>query len=294
MALKLGIGTAQFGMDYGISNQAGQSTPEEIANILALAANRGVRLIDTAPTYGNSEVMLGAALPANRNFDVVTKTPVYSGREIGLAECTELQDTFARTLTRLGVPSVYGLLVHHAEDLLVASGARLFDEMTALKSQRQVSKIGASVYTADQIEQLCQRYPIDMIQVPVSIFDQRLIAGGQLGKLRRAGIEIHVRSVFLQGLVLMPPNAAPAFFDPIRPRLLEFHAAAKVCDTTPMQLALNFIQQLAGIDGIIIGVCSANELSQILDILDDEPSRDLDYTRFAINDERMINPTYWH
>jgi aryl-alcohol dehydrogenase-like predicted oxidoreductase len=293
MAAKLGLGTAQFGMDYGISNQAGQCPPEEARRILALAAVRGVQLIDTAPSYGNSEAVLGSNLPRSHDFDVVTKTPVFTGSEFGAAECVALRESMARTLSRLGLPFVYGFLVHHAEELLAARGEVLFNEMMALKEQGLARKIGVSVYTADQIERLCNRYPIDLIQVPVSIFDQRLVSGGYLRELQASGIEVHVRSVFLQGLVLMRPELAPAHFDAIRPLLRDFHAAAQACDTTPMGLALHYIRQVESIDGMVIGVCSASELGQILDILDDEPGLDFNFERFAINDDQMINPANW-
>lgn len=293
MTVKIGLGTAQFGLDYGISNKAGQCPPEEAARILAAAAARNVRLIDTAPGYGNSEAVLGANLPAGHDFEVVTKTPVFAGQEFGAAEKHELRASFSQTLSQLGLASVYGLLVHHADQLLHSGGEALFEEMKALKDQGLVRKVGVSVYTAAQIEQLCERYAIDLIQAPVNIFDQRLVAGGQLRELQRRGIEVHVRSVFLQGLVLMQPHLAPTYFDPIRSRLQEFHAAAHACDTTPMRLALHYVRQLAGIDSMVIGVCSANELSQILDILDDDFGQDFDYERFAINDEHMINPAYW-
>lgn len=280
-------------MDYGISNEAGQCPPEEAAKILATAAARNVSLIDTAPGYGNSEAVLGANLPAGHDFDVITKTPVFSGQKFGATEKSELRASFKRTLSQLGLPSVYGLLVHHANQLLHRGGEALFEEMTSLKNQGLVRKIGVSVYTSGQIEQLCERYAIDLIQAPVNIFDQRLVVGGHLRELQRRGIEVHVRSVFLQGLVLMQPDLAPAYFDPIRSLLQDFHAAAREREATPTQLALQYVHHQADIDGMIIGVCSTDELTEILDTLDDDTAPDFDYEQFSITDERMINPANW-
>jgi aryl-alcohol dehydrogenase-like predicted oxidoreductase len=293
MAAKVGLGTAQFGMDYGISNKAGQCSPEEAAKILALAAARNVDFIDTAPGYGNSETVLGSNFPAGHDFDVVTKTPVFFGQEFGATEKRKLRASVRRTLSQLGLPSVYGLLVHHADQLLQSGGEALFDEMTALRNQGLVQKIGVSVYTEEQIEQLCERYAIDLIQAPVNVFDQRLVVGGHLRELQRRGIEVHVRSVFLQGLVLMQPDLAPAYFDPIRPLLRNFHAVALERAVTPTKLALQYIQQQSDVDGMIIGVCSTDELTEILDILDAGTAQDFDYEQFSISDERMINPENW-
>ena len=292
MATSLGLGTAQFGLDYGVSNRVGKCPPSDVAGILNLAVEHSVRIIDTAATYGESGKVLGAALPSDHCFAVVTKTPAIAGRPFGRAETGMLEETFTRSLSRLGLGSVYGLLAHQSEDLLVRGGERLFETMVRLKERGLVDKIGVSIYTGAEIDAVLDRHPIDLIQVPVSVFDQRLIASGHLAKLRGAGIEIHIRSAFLQGLLLLAPERVPVYFKPIHPHLCDYHRTLRETGVSPVEAALGFVRNLSEADCVLVGVRSRAELSEILEV-DDVSGPDLDYGRFAILDEAMINPIRW-
>ena len=292
MPAALGLGTAQFGLDYGVSNRAGKCPPAEVARILELAAARGVRVIDTAATYGESEQVLGAALPPDHCFAVVTKTPAFAGRAFGRAETRMLEETFTRSLSCLDLGSVYGLLVHHTEDLLARGGECLFESMVRLKERGLVDKIGVSVYTGTEIDAVLDRHPIDLIQLPVSVFDQRLIASGHLAKLRAAGIEIHIRSAFLQGLLLLAPERVPQYFEPIRPHLCDYHRTLRETGVSAVEAALGFVRNLPEADCVLVGVCVRAELSEILKI-DGASGHALNYDRFAVSDEAMINPIRW-
>ena len=173
--MKLGIGSVQFGLDYGISNRSGATPPSDVQLILDRAGAAGVRIIDTAPLYGTAEEVLGKCLPHSHRFDIVTKTPSFTDIPES-ARVGHLKRVFERSLTRLGTNRVYGLLMHHADDLLKPGGEALYEAMTALKHAGKVARIGASIYEPEQVDRLLERFAIDLIQVPVNVLDQRLVA----------------------------------------------------------------------------------------------------------------------
>lgn len=290
--MKLGLGTVQFGLNYGISNRAGKTAPLEAREILGLAAQHGIRVLDTAAGYGESEEVLGLALSETRWFSVVTKTPAFRGKQITDASAGELKRSFHDSLRKLQQPKIYGLLAHSADDLLAPGGERLVEAMLELKGRGLVSKIGASVYGSAQVEALLERCPIDLIQLPLNVFDQRLLAGGQLRHLKDAGIEVHARSVFLQGLLLMPAAGLPAYFDPIREHLACFHAFARDSGMSPIQAALDFALGVAEVDHVILGV---NTRHQLLEILSQPPAgaKPEAWRKFALDQTAMLDPSQW-
>jgi len=219
--MKLGLGTAQFGLDYGIFNRRGQCSSAEAAAILRLAAEGGIDVLDTAGAYGTSERVLGQTMSPDHRFRMVSKTPVLSHADVDPRHAVEA--ALMTTLERLGRDSIYGLLVHHADDLLSAAGAGLWQAMQAIKRRRLVCKIGVSVYDAAQLDQVLDRFDVELVQLPVNLFDQRLVYGGYLARLKARGIEVHARSVFLQGLLLMDPASVPESLAPVKQPLACLH-----------------------------------------------------------------------
>lgn len=290
--MKLGLGTVQFGLDYGVSNSAGRTPEAEVGRILSLAADQGIRIIDTATGYGNSEEVLGRALPAQHAFAIVTKTPARRADETGDAHVARVRESFRHSLSKLGQERLYGVLVHRAEDLLSAQGERLMEALLELKQQGLVEKVGVSTYSAAQIDAIMMRHPVELVQLPVSVLDQRLIASGHLAKLRRAGIEVHARSAFLQGLLLMPPETLPAYFSPVRDHLVGYRAFLEGLELTPLQGALGFVLGLPELDHVILGVIAAAQLQEVLAAQTAEVDAHA-MARFALIDPAMLDPSRW-
>ncbi len=289
---KLGIGTVQFGLDYGISNRDGKIPFSEVQKILELASKAGISLLDTASQYGDSEQVLGSVLPKSHPFQIVTKTPGFKTNKIHSEHGTTLKKTFYKSLENLNMKSLFGLMIHHADDLLTPGGEYLFETMEDLKSSGMVSKIGVSVYSAAQIDLIIDRFPIDLIQVPVNLLDQRLIQSGHIRALKQAGVEIHARSVFLQGLLLMNPDVLPAYFSSIRQHLKEFHANCIRENISPVFVCLDFILNHPEIDRVLTGVCSQKELEDILDATM-MGKLSMEYAGLACQDESIIDPSKW-
>ena len=205
---RIGLGTAQFGLNYGISNRSGQTPKKEVSKILQCALESNITTIDTASTYGNSEEILGHSINDKR-FDIVTKTIPTFKKEISSDHVKIVCDGVFESLRRLHLDRLYGLLVHHCDDLIIDGGESLFRRLSDLKAQNLFLKLGVSVYSAEEIEFVLKNYDIDIIQIPMNVFDQRLLQSGMLKKLKNSGIEVHVRSAFLQGIVFMDPQELP-------------------------------------------------------------------------------------
>jgi aryl-alcohol dehydrogenase-like predicted oxidoreductase len=286
---KLGLGTVQWGVAYGISNQVGKIDPVEVKAILSAAQTAGVKILDTASLYGEAESVLGA----NRleEFRIITKTPRFATRVIENEHVEQMFNTFDRSLKKLAVDRVYGLLVHHAQDILVDGGDLLVSGMERLKELGKVSKIGVSIYDGKELDGLMRRFTPDLVQLPLNVFDQRLIRSGWLQRLRDKGVEIHVRSVFLQGLLLMPLEDIPYYFEPIRPQLARWHAASREQGMSLVQAALSFVRDLPEVDKVLIGVESLSQFKACLQ--DFLAPASFNAAGLSCDNPAFVNPALW-
>lgn len=292
--MKIGLGTAQFGLDYGISNPLGKPPVAEVKRILDDAAKNGVHVIDTASLYGDSERVLGQCMDEHHPFHIITKTPQFNKPRLDVEDAEQLKGAFHESLARLKQSSLYGLLVHSADDLLAQNGTALWEAMNDIKKEGLVEKIGASVYSARQIDAILEKFSIDLIQLPVNVLDQRLIGSGHLERLKKRGIEVHARSAFLQGLLLMDPSDLPDYFSPVRLHLQQYHRFIGARNVSPLKSALDFVLNLEKVDTVIIGVARSAQLEEILHACVDatEMTAD-DYRNFAWSDEEILYPSRW-
>lgn len=259
--MKIVLGTVQFGMDYGVSNTSGKVPITEIAKILDFCKSHKITTLDTAQGYGDSEKVLG-------NFDL-------SGFRI----ITKLIGDAAleTSLENLKVDSVYGLMFHRENECNDESW-KLFE---SYKAQGLVKKIGVSVYSPVTLEKLVECYPIEIVQLPMNILDQRFVP--LLPTLKQKNIEIHIRSCFLQGLLLM--ESVPDFFSSVK----------TVIDDVPkprLEHCINFGKCQKEIDSLVFGVTQLKDLEEIYDAFS-ESLPETDYSKFSINDEKYINPSLW-
>lgn len=288
--VKLGLGTAQWGMAYGIANRVGQTTTVEVGNLIQAAKRHGITLLDTAHAYGEAEKVLGEQGVVSMGFHLVTKTLPRDSNNV-----TEqlVSAAFLESLRWLKCTQVYGLLIHHADNLLAAGGDRLWAILQDFKAKSRVEKIGVSVYQPDQLETILDRYAIDLVQLPFNLYDQRFMQKGLLGRLKEADVEIHARSAFLQGLLLLPPAQLPEHFRCIHNHHARLHRQIREAGLTPLEACLRFCLGQADIDRIIVGCESGEQLDEILaaagtdDVLLSGPEL------YSINDESIINPALW-
>ncbi|MBF0127561.1 MAG: aldo/keto reductase [Magnetococcales bacterium] len=290
--MKLGLGTVQFGMDYGITNHAGQPSRQAVGAILEHAAAHGVRVLDTACQYGGSEEILGSLLPPDHPFRIVTKTPAFSGAAITPQDADHLEATFSTSLAKLRARRLHGLLIHSAKDLAKPGGERLFERMQRLQQRGQVERIGVSVYSAGELAGILDRFPVGLVQTPVNILDQRWLAGELPARLRALGVEVHARSIFLQGVLLSDPDTLPPCYASVRPHLRTLRAAILERGLTPLSAALCFVRDLEWVDVTLCGVVDLEQLRPILAACG-ESFDSAFLRRFAWGDEAILNPSLW-
>jgi aryl-alcohol dehydrogenase-like predicted oxidoreductase len=293
--MNIGLGAVQFGLDYGISGTRVKTPREEVYQLLEFAINKGINVLDTAPSYGISEHVIGKFVSSYDNqlsWNIVTKTPHFKNERIGNKQIDELLLSFELSKKKLGMDTLYGLLIHNCNNLFLPGGEKLLQTMEQLKKKGSVKKIGVSVYSGEQVDFILDNYSVDLVQLPVNILDQRLINGGQLDRLKSQGVEVHARSVFLQGLLLMPLNNVSSWFNPIRKVLEEFHVEAKTRNMSALGMALSFVQSIHGVDKVLVGV---NTLEQLHEIINTKLAivNVTEFSNLSINNPTFINPSNW-
>jgi aryl-alcohol dehydrogenase-like predicted oxidoreductase len=277
---RLGIGTVQFGQAYGVSNTQGQVPRAEVKLILQLAAHTGIGMLDTAANYGEAEAVLGDS--DLTPFRIVSKTlGVQHGVHAVIARVRES----VRTLGAVDL-----LLVHAANDLQGPSGATLWRALQALKAEGVIGGVGISAYVADDPVALAERFRPDAMQLPFSLLDQRLLRDGSLARLKDLGVEIHARSLFLQGLLFMsqPPERLSA----AGPMLDRIRAEIAGAGTTPLCAALGFALSRPEIDVAVVGMTGLRQFNEIV-ASTLSPLPDMDWQACALSDERILTPSLW-
>ena len=258
--MKIALGTVQFGLEYGVANQAGRVQLEDVKNIIQLAFAQGVCTLDTAIDYGDSECTLGQA--GVNGWNIVTKLPAVPQGCTDVAGWVSMQ--IEGSLARLGVSQLHGVLLHRPAQLLGEYGQQLLDLMQHLKAHGVTRKIGVSVYSPDELCALEGTIPFDIVQAPLNILDRRLVDSGWAKKLRNQGAELHVRSTFLQGLLLMSPDQRPDKFALFSSIWSEWARWLNETGLTPLQACLGYVSGIAEVDKVVVGVDSVKQLQEIL------------------------------
>ena len=258
--MKLAIGTAQFGLSYGVANQNGQVDLEAGRKIIRMAAARGIDTIDTAIAYGESEQRLGEI--GVGDFKIITKLPAIP------AECVNIPAWVSQNLTaslqRMGLSKLDGVLLHQPSQLLEKRGQEIYDALLQVQSAGLVNKIGVSIYEPKELADLMSRFSIDIVQAPFSILDQRLRTSGWLDKLAQLNVELHVRSIFLQGLLLMNKTNRPQKFDRWNTFWIQWHTYLMTSDYSALRACLAFVLSEKKIHRIIVGFESLTQLEECL------------------------------
>jgi aryl-alcohol dehydrogenase-like predicted oxidoreductase len=264
---------------------------EAVRELLNAAAEYGIDLVDTAAGYPGSEWLIGELENARQRFRIVTKV-IKLNEDLPFAEAVkEARATIRSSLQKLQRQSIYGLIVHRASDLLGPDGTALHEIMVEAKEAGLVSKIGLSVGEARDIEAAMERFEIDIVQCPLNVLDQRL-TDGLLAGLQSAGVEVHVRSVFLQGLLLRSVETVMQTHPFARNHLERFTDRAAELGLTPVQAAVGYVVSKPEVDAIVVGLRSPSELGELVAARDTQLPKDA-FADLACTDRRIINPSAW-
>ena len=274
---KLVLGTVQFGLQYGV-NSAGRPNKDSVKAILGEATKGGITTLDTSSAYGNSEEILGECITPDERFKIVSK---YPKGEISVSEM------FKGSLTRLKVDKLYGYLLHHFE--VYKNNPAVWNDFVSLKDLGKVQKIGFSLYSPEELEFILDnKSPFDLIQVPFNIFDKKFMP--YMKELHENGVEIHLRSTFLQGLFFKDRNALPEKLQPMKKYLLQLDEFSLESGLSISEIALNYNLQNPYIDGVLIGVDNVSQLEVNLASVKDTPV-DIDIN---VKEQDLLNPVNWN
>lgn len=286
--MKLALGTVQFGLDYGVANTSGRVTAQEASAILQQAQACGLDTLDTAIAYGESEAVLGRL--GIERWNTITKLPAVPDDCQDVAQW--VQEQIDQSMARLGVSQLHGVLLHRPAQLLEKIGPALYGALQSIKAQGKSRKIGVSVYGPSELEALFNAYAIDIVQAPLNILDRGLVESGWAGRLHDEGVEVHTRSAFLQGLLLMPAAQRPAKFSPWENIWRAWDGWLEQEDLTPLQACLRYATNLPQVDRVVVGVDTATQLQQIIEAADGKLSTMPEFP--DVQDARLINPASWN
>ncbi|MBD1141568.1 aldo/keto reductase [Pelagibacterales bacterium SAG-MED32] len=286
--MKLSLGTAQFTDSYGIlSNQeySLNQNQNEISKIVQFSRVSGINMIDTAQAYTGSEEIVGNQF--DNDFDVVTKININYKCE----NEREILNNINLSLKRLRRKSLHGLLVHDSSLMLGKYAENLYKLLIMCKEKGIVKKIGISFYSPQDYLNINSKFKFDIVQAPVNIFDQRLISSGLLEKLKTNNIEIHARSIFLQGILLCKQKQLPKRFDKWRQQWGNYHNWLNEHSLSPIDGCLSFLKSIHGIDYAVVGFESLSQLKMIYTSFNKETI--IQENNLASSDLLLIDPRTW-
>ena len=282
--MKITLGTVQFGVQYGISNTHGVPSDIELESIFSVARELGIKQLDTAKAYGNAEERIGKL--SNSKFDIITKFPTVDTEK-------DLEIALSESLQNLSVNSIYGYLAHNADVLI--QNPSLWKNLLEAKQEGKIKKIGYSLYIPKQLERLLDLNCIpDLVQLPYSILDRKF--ENQLSILKQLGTEVHVRSVFLQGLYFMNPNNLPEKLQPLQDSLLELNNLSNENNVSVGEVALNYVISNPNIDKLVIGIETAEQLRENINLVTNWKPNNVLFSKIEsieIKDKSLLNPVNW-
>ncbi|MFL2597109.1 MAG: aldo/keto reductase [Flavobacteriaceae bacterium] len=281
--MKLALGTVQWGLNYGITNTSGIPSDEELNAIFSIAEKKNIDLFDTAIQYGNAEKRLGKFLMKENK--IITKVGYFK-------KGNNLNAQIANSFKNLKRKNIYGCLFHNSNELI--ENKNLWEDLKKYKLNGKIKKIGYSLYEPSTLLKLLEAKLIpDIVQIPYNILDRKFEP--YFGLLKDNNIEIHIRSVFLQGLFFKSVDELNSKFkDLISPfnELKEIQAKAKL---EILSLALSFVIQNRSIDYVILGVEKAKQLKQIITASKKKlPEKIIKQIKsIKLENQAILNPVNW-
>ena len=288
------LGTAQFGSAYGIANKTGWPGQATATAIVQEAWGNGIREFDTAQGYGTSEEVLGKAL---KELGLTKDVLVISKFNPALdhLSAVAMSDALNESLSRLGVPYLFGMMLHK-EEILSLWDKGLVEILHELVLSGRIKHIGVSVYSPDKAIQALNTEGVDMVQLPTNILDRRFEKAGVFQLADKMGKKIYIRSVFLQGLILMNPEEIPEKMAYARPVIDKLRSLSADEGLSRQELALGYIRAEMPNAGIVFGADTPEQVRENRACRERTlPASLVPVIKETFNDvdERILNPCLW-
>jgi aryl-alcohol dehydrogenase-like predicted oxidoreductase len=300
---RMTLGTAQLGLNYGIANRIGQPSLERAHEILKRALALGINAFDTAPSYGNSETIVGAFFERQKaSFKmpiIITKIPKIQPLSKASFEQVYafIRGSLIRSASRLKMKQIPIALVHHAPDV-TTYGKDVTESLNTLKKEGLIKYSGVSVYDPDEVEEFLRIGQMEAIEIPVNLFDRRLIDQGLLLELAKKEIMVLARSVFLQGLFFLDPEKLPVALHLAVKPLRQLRLLSQETGVSIESLAVTFVRDLPGINSLVMGVETVEQLKRDIEVLNAPHLPDRINEKLAQYysnlPEKLINPSLWN
>lgn len=292
------LGTVQLGMNYGINNATGKPDAETSNAILNLAMENGINVLDTAGSYGDSELVIGNWLktvaPSKRPLIVTKVTGIQPGTYQSVKEY--IQGKVAASKKRLGVERLDMLLLHNFDEYL-RNEDYVRQAMEELKADGEIRFTGASAYSHHDYGKIVET-GFDATQIPINLFDWTQIENGGMEKLEKSGMIVFARSVFLQGLVFADPDHLPEKMIFARETLIKFRGLCKKYNLTPAVLAMSYVNSLCAITSLVLGCETPRQVQENVDLFSQCVTLSADQLAeirscFVDTPGRVLNPGLW-
>ena len=288
------LGTAQFGLAYGVTNANGQVSEAGVAQLLNHASAFGIRWLDTAQAYGDAEAVLGRNLTAGNEFRIISKLSAQTQSSFTALDAVAWEEEFRRSCKLLGRESLDAFLLHASVDLKKPGATYLEEWLLGLKNRGLVKRLGVSIYTAVDLEGINPEL-LDLVQLPLSLFDQRLLQDGTVSNLRARGTSIHARSLYLQGLLLTSAIEWPSWTcSKMREHHKKLEELAQRRNCRLIDLALGFAKAQTDLEAVVLGICSIDELDDLKDAWAmKSPWQEQEWQAWGLHETENLDPRSW-
>ena len=285
--MKIALGTANFGQKYGLAKKNIKSN-KKVKKMLKFSNNSSIKLIDTSNNYGSSEALLGKN--NLKSFKIITKLKILINEKKNNNLENIVFKKVKKSLFKLNIKKLYAILLHKSDDLKGNNKHTLIKVLKKLKKKNLVSKIGVSIYDPKELDFIWSFWKPDIVQCPFNILDRRIYESGWLNKLKKNKIEIHVRSIFLQGLLLRNEKSIPKKFKKWKNIFKKWTNYCKDENISKIQGCINFIKSFKKISYVIIGFENINQIKKTIKYFNNSKKN---YTSLICNDIKLINPQLW-
>ena len=287
MKNKIILGSANFDQIYGIKKNFIKKS--EIKKLFDLAVKNEIKIIDTSPLYNESEKIIG--LLNNNRFKIISKIPK-PPKNIKRENIKKwLKQNVMISLKNLKIKKFECLLLHNANSLLCKNGDEIYKGIRNMKINGFTNKIGVSIYDFNILDKILKKFKFNLIQAPFNILDQRLVEEGWLKKLKKRKIEVHVRSIFLQGILLLKHNQLPKKLKKLNKKLMIWKNWLEKNKFSSLQVCLSFVLNQNQLDGVVVGYNSASQLNQILKLK--KIHNNFTLPNLNLKDKKLIDPRKW-
>ncbi|KHM52660.1 hypothetical protein NZ47_03410 [Anaerovibrio lipolyticus] len=291
------LGTVQFGMDYGIKGQK-QPSVEKAVEMLDYATQNGIDTIDTANAYGTAEDVVGTFLKkktvSRDKLFIISKFKPNLLDEVKPDEYYKImRENLENTLSRLRTDYLDSYLLHSARYVF---NDEIIDTLNRMKQDGLVRRVGVSVYEPEEAKKCIERPNVEFMQLPYSIFDQRMEKAGVFEAANDDNIQIHSRSAFIQGLILMDEDEVPTFLAKAKPIVRKIDILCQRHGISRISLAMNYVKQQSRISHLVFGVDNIEQLKENIHIYQEDISKDIIYDiakEFRDIEADIVMPSLW-